>query len=170
MRSDDRPDSVTSLAYSEMDSSPAVNFLSAFADATIPSIRTEMSPIQTVPSQVLEEGDQVAGYVIGQIIGRGGFSVVREARHPVTEQRVAVKIVQGLLRPHPHITPPKPSSDIQTDLPTRFHQLSRSLLVHGHDRQRASGQLRPLTTAYQCDGGSCECPPQAGDPSLVQLA
>ncbi|KAH9467169.1 hypothetical protein Pst134EB_002193 [Puccinia striiformis f. sp. tritici] len=138
MRSDDRPDSVTSLAYSEMDSSPAVNFLSAFADATIPSIRTEMSPIQTVPSQVLEEGDQVAGYVIGQIIGRGGFSVVREARHPVTEQRVAVKIVRRSTSvpiptsPHQNPRPISKPISLHASINCRDRSSSMAMTVNGH--------------------------------------
>ncbi|OAV89735.1 hypothetical protein PTTG_28578 [Puccinia triticina 1-1 BBBD Race 1] len=46
------------------------------------------------PLEFVEEGDQVVRYIAGQIIGRGGFSVVRKARHPVTEQRVAVYVVQ----------------------------------------------------------------------------
>ncbi|PLW05424.1 hypothetical protein PCASD_25262 [Puccinia coronata f. sp. avenae] len=94
LRSADRHHSVSSLAYSDMDASPAVNFLSAFADATRPPLKTEMSPISTVPCEVLQEGDQVADYIVGQIIGRGGFSVVREAHHSRTDQRVAVKIVR----------------------------------------------------------------------------
>lgn len=41
-----------------------------------------------------EEGDQVAGYVLGPLIGRGGFSVVREATDLGSGARVAVKIIR----------------------------------------------------------------------------
>ncbi|OAV86631.1 serine/threonine protein kinase [Puccinia triticina 1-1 BBBD Race 1] len=133
LRSDDRLDSVSSLAYSDMDASPAVNFLSAFADATIPSIRAEMSPIPTVPSELVEEGDQVAGYMVGQIIGRGGFSVVREARHPATEQRVAVKIVRRAPpRSHQHSRfPPQPVS-LHASISSRDRSSSVAMTVNGH--------------------------------------
>ncbi|KAA1115357.1 hypothetical protein PGT21_050169 [Puccinia graminis f. sp. tritici] len=137
LRSDDRLDSVSSLAYSDMDASPAVNFLSAFADATLPSIRTEMSPIPTVPSEVLEEGDQVAGYIFGPIIGRGGFSVVREARHPITEQRVAVKIVRRSTTTtlpgsqHKPRFPPQPVS-LHASISSRDRSSSVAMTVNGH--------------------------------------
>ncbi|KAF9183485.1 hypothetical protein BGZ51_007974 [Haplosporangium sp. Z 767] len=81
---------VTSSSYSSLPYSPAVAFLSNFVDLTAP-----------VPAMD-EEGMQVGGYILGKVIGHGGFSVVREASRvsldedtadiPVT--RVAVKIVK----------------------------------------------------------------------------
>ncbi|MBW0505711.1 hypothetical protein O181_045426 [Austropuccinia psidii MF-1] len=88
--------SISSLAYSDMNSSPAVNFLAAFADATTPSTQHQTrstSNVQASP-KLVDEGDQVAGYTLGPIIGRGGFSVVRKARHIATNQNLAVKIVR----------------------------------------------------------------------------
>src|SRR5256885_4443332 len=41
----------------------------------------------------LARGDTVAGYVIGERIGAGGFGEVYEARHPVIGKDVAIKVL-----------------------------------------------------------------------------
>nr|CAG8462991.1 9111_t:CDS:2 [Entrophospora candida] len=60
------PDRVTPASYDDVPWSPAVSFLSSLASAT------SISPSPD------DEGQQVGDYVLGKIIGRGGFSIVRE--------------------------------------------------------------------------------------------
>lgn len=132
LRSPDLAGSVSSLAYSDMDASPAVNFLSAFADATLPSSRTEISPVTTtVPSLVIDEGDKVADYIFGSIIGRGGFSVVREAHHAINHQKVAVKIVK-------RSCPSASGSNSSSTLPKRISPQPMSLHASINTRDRSS--------------------------------
>ncbi|EGG11584.1 uncharacterized protein MELLADRAFT_76702 [Melampsora larici-populina 98AG31] len=91
---DDLAASVSSMAYSEMASSPAVDFLASFAESTVPVNRnTQHGPDHNLLG-LLDEGDEVAGHVLGPIIGRGGFSIVREATVIETCEKVAVKIVR----------------------------------------------------------------------------
>lgn len=75
---------VNASSYDSMPWSPAVEFLSGFASATAPSPKPD------------DEGEQVGEYVLGKVIGHGGFSIVKEALtmsgSGQTEQ-VAVKIV-----------------------------------------------------------------------------
>ncbi|CAH7687703.1 serine/threonine protein kinase [Phakopsora pachyrhizi] len=85
--------SISSSSYSDLNASPAVNFLAAFADSTLPPSLPHDSSGQS-QKHMLEEGDRVSGYSLGSIIGRGGFSVVREAVHLATGTKVAVKIVR----------------------------------------------------------------------------
>ncbi|KAF9161556.1 hypothetical protein BGX21_002257 [Mortierella sp. AD011] len=78
---------VTSSSYSSLPYSPATAFLSSFADMTAPVVAPD------------EEGSQVGNYVMGKIIGYGGFSTVREAtaidlNDSSTAACVAVKIVK----------------------------------------------------------------------------
>ncbi|KAF9913318.1 Histone-Lysine N-Methyltransferase ash1l [Linnemannia zychae] len=78
---------VTSSSYSSLPYSPAVAFLSNFVDATAPKAAVD------------EEGAQVGDYVLGRVIGHGGFSIVREAMSLQMDEtgqveRVAVKIVK----------------------------------------------------------------------------
>ncbi|KAG0043959.1 hypothetical protein BGZ83_010813 [Gryganskiella cystojenkinii] len=76
---------VTSSSYSSLPYSPAVAFLSNFVDSTAPTVAPD------------EEGAQVGGYIMGKVIGHGGFSLVREAFgvDPDSEpNKVAVKIVK----------------------------------------------------------------------------
>lgn len=91
---DDLSASVSSMAYSEMASSPAVDFLSAFAQSTVPAPRSHQTGLDDDPPGLSDEGDEVAGHVLGAIIGRGGFSVVREAVVIETGRKVAVKIIR----------------------------------------------------------------------------
>ena len=62
--------------------SPAALFLSAF------------SPPSTHARLPDDEGQSVAGYVLGPIIGHGGFSTIRRASSPAGGGIVAVKIVK----------------------------------------------------------------------------
>ncbi|KAK3829777.1 MAG: kinase-like domain-containing protein [Linnemannia elongata] len=78
---------VTSSSYSSLPYSPAVAFLSNFVDVTAPKISLD------------EEGAQVGEYLLGRVIGHGGFSIVREATSIQMDEsgqvdRVAVKIVK----------------------------------------------------------------------------
>ncbi|KAF9360605.1 hypothetical protein BGX26_008590 [Mortierella sp. AD094] len=78
---------ITSLSYNSLPYSPAVAFLSNFVDATAPVVAPD------------EEGSQVGNYVMGKVIGHGGFSIVREAATVDLDDGspaacVAVKIVK----------------------------------------------------------------------------
>ncbi|KAF9570396.1 hypothetical protein EC968_001850 [Mortierella alpina] len=80
---------VTSSSYSSLPYSPAVAFLSNFVDVTAPRLAPD------------EEGAQVGNYVMGKVIGHGGFSVVREAiplqppdKDNALAAKVAVKVVK----------------------------------------------------------------------------
>lgn len=67
----------------EVNISPAAMFLSAFTP-----------PIQSQPSRMPDdEGEAVAGYVLGPVIGCGGFSTIRRAFSP-SGGVVAIKIVR----------------------------------------------------------------------------
>ncbi|KAI1318244.1 hypothetical protein EDD11_006940 [Mortierella claussenii] len=76
---------VTSSSYSSLPYSPAVAFLSNFVEATAPRMALD------------EEGEQVGDFIMGKIIGHGGFSLVREAFAIHLDglvAQVAVKIVK----------------------------------------------------------------------------
>ncbi|OAQ27012.1 kinase-like protein [Linnemannia elongata AG-77] len=120
---------VTSSSYSSLPYSPAVAFLSNFVDVTAPKISLD------------EEGAQVGEYLLGRVIGHGGFSIVREATSIHMDEsgqvdRVAVKIVktqtgaadndrvQNMLRKeiaiwsqisHPHVLPFLSVEELPTD-------------------------------------------------------
>ncbi|KAF9551165.1 hypothetical protein EC957_010051 [Mortierella hygrophila] len=120
---------VTSSSYSSLPYSPAVAFLSNFVDVTAPKISLD------------EEGAQVGEYLLGRVIGHGGFSIVREATSIQMDEggqvdRVAVKIVkkqtgatdndrvQKMLRKeiaiwsqisHPHVLPFLAVEELPTD-------------------------------------------------------
>ncbi|KAG0280536.1 hypothetical protein BGZ95_009772 [Linnemannia exigua] len=120
---------VTSSSYSSLPYSPAVAFLSNFVDATAPKVSLD------------EEGAQVGDYLLGRVIGHGGFSIVREATSIQMDEsgqveRVAVKIVktqtgatdndrvQKMLRKeiaiwsqisHPHVLPFITVEELPTD-------------------------------------------------------
>ncbi|CAG8534594.1 11433_t:CDS:1 [Paraglomus brasilianum] len=72
---------VTRDSYSSVPWSPAVSFLSNLADATV------KTPLPD------DEGQQVREYILGKVIGRGGFSTVREAYDGM--DKLAVKIVRN---------------------------------------------------------------------------
>ncbi|KAI1296202.1 hypothetical protein EDD11_007498 [Mortierella claussenii] len=85
------PAIVTSSSYSSLPYSPAVAFLSNFVESTAPRPPPD------------EEGSLVGDYIMGKVIGHGGFSVVREAfLADMSDEdvynrlrcRVAVKIVR----------------------------------------------------------------------------
>ncbi|KAG0372966.1 hypothetical protein BGX24_012342 [Mortierella sp. AD032] len=120
---------VTSSSYSSLPYSPAVAFLSNFVDATAPKVSLD------------EEGAHVGDYLLGRVIGHGGFSIVREATSIQMDEsgkveRVAVKIVktqtgatdndrvQKMLRKeiaiwsqisHPHVLPFIAVEELPTD-------------------------------------------------------
>ncbi|KAF9319098.1 hypothetical protein BG003_009899 [Podila horticola] len=80
------PSMVTSSSYSSLPYSPAVAFLSNFVEATAPRMAPD------------EEGEQVGDFIMGKVIGHGGFSVVREAfaiHMDGLVARVAVKVVKS---------------------------------------------------------------------------
>ncbi|KAG0300390.1 hypothetical protein BGZ98_009211 [Dissophora globulifera] len=78
---------VTSTSYNSLPYSPAVAFLSNFVDSTLPVAPPD------------EEGSLVGDYILGKVIGFGGFSSVHEAFPTNIDAtngngRVAVKIVK----------------------------------------------------------------------------
>ncbi|KAK3840726.1 MAG: hypothetical protein J3R72DRAFT_446687 [Linnemannia gamsii] len=76
---------VTSSSYSSLPYSPAVAFLSNFVEVTAPRMAPD------------EEGEQVGDFIMGKMIGHGGFSLVREAFAIHLDgmvAQVAVKIVK----------------------------------------------------------------------------
>ncbi|KAF9208089.1 hypothetical protein BGZ49_009784 [Haplosporangium sp. Z 27] len=78
---------ITSSSYSSLPYSPAVAFLADLVDATAPVEAPD------------EEGSQVGNYIMGKVIGHGGFSIVREAttvdlNDGGSTSCVAVKIVK----------------------------------------------------------------------------
>ncbi|CAG8623516.1 13438_t:CDS:2, partial [Acaulospora colombiana] len=80
------PDMVTGASYDHVPWSPAKDFLANLAQATM---------AKPMPD---EEGQQVGEYVIGKVIGRGGFSTVKEAIRMDDYsglEKVAVKIVKN---------------------------------------------------------------------------
>ncbi|CAE6448776.1 unnamed protein product [Rhizoctonia solani] len=103
-------------ALSDGPASPAALFLSAFSSPA-PSVRSPSPlpsvispamamfhsppPMQTTTtttvtspvSSVIDAGVSVGGYVLGQVIGHGGFSTIRTATSSTTGGVVAVKIV-----------------------------------------------------------------------------
>ena len=71
------------LSMSELSSSPAALFLSSF------------SPMIDVPVALPDdEGQTVAGYVLGPVVGQGGFSTIRTGTSPSGDDIVAIKIVR----------------------------------------------------------------------------
>ena len=81
------PDLVSSLAHDpwsapEPGLSPAALFLSAFSP---PTSHTRLPD---------DEGESVAGYVLGPVIGYGGFSTIRRATSPGGGGIVAIKIAR----------------------------------------------------------------------------
>ncbi|KAG0173166.1 hypothetical protein DFQ28_010858 [Apophysomyces sp. BC1034] len=70
---------VTSDSWDHIQS-PAASFLAAFA--------------ATSPPKHEEDGDEIDEYVLGQIIGVGGFSTVRQGYRISDGQKVAVKVVK----------------------------------------------------------------------------
>lgn len=80
---DDLPPSLTaSLPQGDLSMSPAAMFLSSFSPS--------LSSCAPLPD---DEGQIVAGHVLGPIVGHGGFSTIRTASSP-TGDTVAVKIVR----------------------------------------------------------------------------
>ncbi|KAF9167008.1 hypothetical protein DFQ26_006143 [Actinomortierella ambigua] len=78
---------VTSSSYSSLPYSPAVAFLSNLVDVTTPAL---VNPD--------DEGEAVGDFIMGKVIGHGGFSVVREAFATQVDglvARVAVKVVKA---------------------------------------------------------------------------
>lgn len=58
-----------------------------------PSNRPANSSLPKPTTEAVEDPHAVPGYLLGDEIGRGGFSVVRKARHLATGRQVAVKVV-----------------------------------------------------------------------------
>ncbi|CAG8740988.1 15151_t:CDS:2, partial [Dentiscutata heterogama] len=79
------PNIVTAASYQNLPWSPAVNFLASLAQSTL----SKPMPY--------EEGQQIGDYIIGKVIGRGGFSTVKEAikmNNDYDIEKAAVKIVR----------------------------------------------------------------------------
>ncbi|RIA96016.1 kinase-like domain-containing protein [Glomus cerebriforme] len=80
------PDTIVGSPYDNVPWSPAVSFLSNLA----PSIKKPLPD---------EEGQQVGEFIIGKVIGRGGFSTVKQAHtmdsYSGAMETVAVKIIKN---------------------------------------------------------------------------
>ncbi|CAG8659733.1 25684_t:CDS:2 [Gigaspora rosea] len=79
------PNIVTAESYQNLPWSPAVNFLANLAQSTV----SKPMPY--------DEGQQIGDYIIGKVIGRGGFSTVKEAikmNNDYDIEKYAVKIVR----------------------------------------------------------------------------
>jgi hypothetical protein len=81
------PDNINETLYDNITWSPAVSFLSNLANSTVR---------KTLPD---DEGQQVGEFIIGKIIGTGGFSIVKQAHtmdsYSGSMETVAVKIVKN---------------------------------------------------------------------------
>lgn len=75
------PISASDSTATDLSASPAAMFLSTF------------SPLSTPQSLPDDEGESISGYVLGPVVGHGGFSVIRRASSPQGSV-VAVKIVR----------------------------------------------------------------------------
>ncbi|CAG8526214.1 18543_t:CDS:2 [Racocetra fulgida] len=79
------PAIVSAASYQNLPWSPAVSFLANLAQSTVS---------QPMP---YDEGQQIGDYIIGKVIGRGGFSTVKEAIKMDNDgnmETIAVKIVR----------------------------------------------------------------------------
>ncbi|CAG8482097.1 14802_t:CDS:2, partial [Acaulospora morrowiae] len=79
------PNMVSGASYDRVPWSPAKDFLANLAESTL---------AKPMPD---DEGQQVGEYIIGKVIGRGGFSTVKEAirMNDYSLEKVAVKIVKN---------------------------------------------------------------------------
>ncbi|KAI9596223.1 kinase-like domain-containing protein [Syncephalis fuscata] len=75
---------VTAASYDQLPYSPAVSFLSMFAQSTCRPTEEEEEMLRED-----EAGDEVGGYVLGRELSRGHFSTVREAYH-IEETKVKI--------------------------------------------------------------------------------
>jgi len=82
------PDIVPGSSYDDIPWSPAAMFLANYANSNLK---------QPLPD---EEGQQVGEYIMGKVIGRGGFSTVKQAytvdNYSGSMETVAVKIVKNI--------------------------------------------------------------------------
>ncbi|KAF9097099.1 hypothetical protein BGX23_009773 [Mortierella sp. AD031] len=159
---------VTSSSYSSLPYSPAVAFLSNFVDVTAPKVSLD------------EEGAQVGGYLLGRVIGHGGFSIVREATSVQMDEsgqveRVAVKIVktqtgasdndrvQKMLRKeiaiwsqisHPHVLPFLAVEELPTDTFIFCELCTGGHLLNYLSRRGDVLQRQPATTTPTTPGSA----------------
>ncbi|PKY41501.1 kinase-like protein [Rhizophagus irregularis] len=81
------PDNMVGSLYDNVPWSPAVSFLSNLANSTVRKVLPD------------EEGQQIGEYIIGKIVGTGGFSIVKQAHtmdsYSGSMETVAVKIVKN---------------------------------------------------------------------------
>ncbi len=59
------------------------------------SLADESDEYVAVPTDVLAPGTRVGEYVVGGLIGQGGFGAVYEAVHPIIGKRAAVKVLSS---------------------------------------------------------------------------
>ena len=133
-------------------SSPAARFLSGFySPATLSpaaSPQVQLPPVEPEPDA---EGLEIAGFVLGRELGRGGFSLIRQATNQNTGAVVAVKVVR---QPEPnaeHAEHRRTQLQRETDL---WRQLSHEHvlpLFSAHTTFRATyfiTQFCPAGTLY----------------------
>lgn len=113
--------------------SPAASFLSSFSPPPDQSSLMEASGRFTALMEGDAEGFTVeGGYILGRLLGTGGFGVVREAKRTGCEDdRVAIKVVRHEQRP------PPPDPVMGATLTRQFSQRSTSGF-HVPNRRRSS--------------------------------
>jgi MAP/microtubule affinity-regulating kinase len=143
----------------DLSSSPAARFLSGFYS---PATMSPMSPPRALSPEPDEAGVQVAGFVLDQEIGRGGFSVIRRATSVAGGSVVAVKIVRA------------PSSNNDEHAKERREQMAREVeiwtrLSHEHVlplfSTHSTDRATYLVTEF-CPAGSLFDILKAGKPSM----
>jgi serine/threonine protein kinase len=106
-----------SASLSSANDSPALQFLTRIANNTF-------SPIAATNSEGEDMGEQIGNYVIGKMIGYGGFSAVKEA-HTIDEngakETKAVKIVRKIPQNVPFRNPDIVGDD--DDRMERLHEM-----------------------------------------------
>ena len=110
------------LSMSDLSSSPAALFLSSF------------SPMLDAPVALPDdEGQTVAGYVLGSVVGRGGFSTIRTGTSPSGDV-VAIKIVRRSevsSQPNPEVETKRLDHEAQV-WSSLHHEHTLPLFKHKH--------------------------------------
>ena len=92
----------------QRDDAPAASLLLSRAKALVPEASSQaariedllehsLAPRLAAPTEELLPGDELAGFVIEGIAGRGGMAAVYRARDPQLERAVALKVIAPLL-------------------------------------------------------------------------
>ncbi|KAG9056611.1 hypothetical protein FS842_010214 [Serendipita sp. 407] len=128
-------------AAGEVALSPAMMFLAGMNSPFSAARRTTTSPAPSKPSE-----ERIGTYVLGEVIGHGGFSVIRKGTSP--SGVVAVKIVSKSSSSSSHRRPPSADASLENEIAVW------SSLHHEY--------ILPLFNSYRTDDGiylvSLYCP------------